>query len=98
MNTTEYLLCQLGEEAAEVTKEAAKSMRFGLDDVYEKTGPEPQVDRLVSEINDLIALVELCQTSNVLPLNLLSRDKIVAKKAKVFKYMQYAADKGTLQP
>lgn len=98
MNVTEHLLQCLAEEAAEVVIDASKSNRFGLDDrnVLNPTGPDNRA-RLIAEINDFFAVVELCQAEGILPPNLIDRAAIEAKKDKVQKFMIYASDRGALQ-
>lgn len=60
MNITEHLLVCLAEEGSEVTKDATKSLRFGLQDrnVLDPAGPT-NVERLVAELNDLLAVADM---------------------------------------
>jgi len=98
MNTTEHLLTCLAEEGSEVTKDATKSLRFGLDDrnVLNPTGPTNR-ERLVDELNDLMAVVDLCVAHGILPENWQSPEKHQAKLEKVEKFMNYAKKVGALK-
>lgn len=96
----EHLLCCLAEEAGEIVQAVNKALRFGLDDDYRNATPSslasPRV-YIMNEIADLVAVTELLHESHVLT-ELLKRDVVDAKKAKVRKFMDYARSKGTLEP
>jgi NTP pyrophosphatase (non-canonical NTP hydrolase) len=94
MTLQEYLLVQLGEEASEVAHACGKAARFGLRDDYK--GKNDQ-QRVVEELNDLFALVELLQTHNILPLATYDKQQVVVKKEKVRKWMEHAKSLGTLE-
>lgn len=98
MNAVEYLLTQLSEECGEVAKEASKANRFGLDDVY-PLKPElgSNRERIINELNDLQAVIEILQQRRVLPKKILCPVKIASKKRKIRVYMRYARYKGTLK-
>lgn len=68
MNLTEYLLTCLAEEGSEVTKDSAKSLRFGLDDtnVLNPSGPANR-ERLIGELNDLLGVVSMLVDKGLLP-------------------------------
>lgn len=91
MNTIEHLLTCLAEEGSEVTKDATKSLRFGLDDrnVLNPDGPTNR-ERLVDELNDLLGVAELCVAYGIIPPDWKKRRKIQAKIVKVQKFMNYA--------
>ena len=97
MNAVEHLLVCLGEEGCEIAQDVDKALRFGLDDrnVLNPTGPTNR-ERIVIELNDLMAVKELLVEERVLPLKWLDRNRIDAKKAKVRKFMLYARAKGAL--
>lgn len=97
MNEQQYLLTCIAEEATEVTKDATKAIRFGLYDFNEHNGNVPNAQRLIQELNELIALVELAGSKGYLDLSMLN-DQVVKnnKIMKYEKYAQYARDCGTL--
>lgn len=99
MNTTEHLLVCLGEEGSEVAQTTSKILRFGIDDVnvLNPTGPNNR-ERLILELNDLMAVADLLITLDVLPADWESPDLQKAKKEKVLKFMDYAVLRGTLHP
>jgi len=98
MNPTEHLLTCLGEEGAEIAQQVSKINRFGIDDrnVLDPTGPTNR-DRLLEEINDLIAVVFMLADAGVLPKDWIDPDAQQKKTAKVKKFMNYAARVGALQ-
>jgi len=98
MNVKEHLLACLAEECAEIAHVCSKSLRFGLEDInpLDPTGPNNR-DWLVNEINDLAAVVILLQEQKIIPQQWHDYDKIVAKKAKVKKFMEYAEKAGALK-
>lgn len=93
MTLQEYLLVQLGEEAAEVAHACGKAARFGLNDDYKGKNDR---QRLVEELNDLFALVELLQTHNILPLDAYNKQQVASKKEKVRKWMEHSFYLGIL--
>ncbi len=97
MTRHEHLLVILMEECAEVQKECAKALRFGLDDFYEPAGPETNRESIVREFDDLVATMDLLRHEEILPFenedNLRRQD---AKVAKIEKYLKYSAEKGLL--
>jgi len=95
MNKIEHLLTCLTEECAEIQKLACKANRFGLDDSY-VDGPTNR-ENLVTEINDLMAVVDLLAEEGAFKCDVFNMNKIDAKKNKVRKYMGYAKKVGTLK-
>jgi hypothetical protein len=97
MNTVEHLLSCLAEECCEVGQLASKSMRFGVDDrnVLNPTGPTNR-ERLVEELNDVLAVIGLLQELSVLPSGWQSVSSQLSKQRKVVKFMNYAVKNGTL--
>src|SRR4051812_44414709 len=90
MNETEHLLTCLLEECSEVIKDCSKSLRFGLDDrnVLDPSGPTNR-ERIVAELNDLVAVVELLEERG--HLQIWESDGLKeAKKQKVLSFMEYA--------
>ena len=96
MNHVEYLLMKVAEEAGEVAQMAGKSGVFGLYDQDLKYGNLPNIDLLIAEVNDLIAVTEMLSDYCVDISNLGSRANIALKKQKVKKWMIYSQEKGTL--
>lgn len=97
MNAQEHLLMCLGEEGAEVSHIVAKCLRFGLDDrnVLDPTGPTNR-ERLVAELNDLMAVARMLALKGVIPMDWEDMGARALKCAKVAKFMDYAQEKGTL--
>lgn len=94
MNRTEHLLTCLSEECAEVAQRTSKALRFGL----AETQPAhilTNAQRIVIELNDLLAVVEMLIEEGALPL-IGDREAIAGKKAKVEKYLLYSKEQGTL--
>lgn len=81
------LLIQLAEECNEVAQNISKVLRFGVDGV--KIGlQETNGERVTSEMNDLLGVFKMLVDENVLPMA--DNNKILAKKEKVEKYMDYS--------
>lgn len=95
MNITEYLLTCLAEECAEVAQRASKANRFGITEI-QPDQPLNNAERIMLEINDFVAVVELLQAEKVLTTGP-SRLAIDAKKAKLQHFMTYSIEQGTLQ-
>jgi hypothetical protein len=95
MNATEHLLTCLMEECAEIQKEAAKALRFGLDDHAPDAPTVSNADGIARECIDLIAVIEMLEERNIIP-TLDAPEQYQKKKDKVEKYMKYAMGRGTL--
>lgn len=94
MNRNEHLLIHVGEECAEVAQRCSKALRFGLNEV-QRDQPDNNQKRILQELNDLIAVVEMlfdCPIEDVI-----NRSEVVAKKEKVEKYLRYSGEVGTLK-
>lgn len=93
MNRTQYLLCKLAEEAAEIAQIALKSQQFGLEEVYiDKSNKE----RCHLELDDLIGVISLLNEEfnfgyNPDPANILK------KRNKVGEYYKYSKNCGQIQ-
>ncbi len=94
MNKVEHLLVCLIEECAEVQKEAAKALRFGLRDKWKDN--KETAEKLSYEIIDMLAIVEMLTDENALPLFLKPKEMMETKKERVLKFMTYAVKRGTL--
>lgn len=93
MKTWEHFLTITAEEAGEIIKEAAKCLRFGVND----TNPnEPQGgnngEKLGWEIDDLIAMAELLRKEMIIPPS--SPARIEQKKIRVMRWLEYSRGKG----
>ena len=99
LNRTEHLLCCLAEECNEVGQRVSKALRFGLAEV--QPGQElTNADRIVGEVVDFLAVLELLEESGALKLPAAwpRRQAMDAKRTKVEKFMRYAEEQGALLP
>lgn len=82
---TREMLGILQEECAEVIQIASKILRFGLDGTHGGALP-PARDRLVSELGDVVAMIEIacCQ------LNITDAELVAACDAKMAKLRLYS--------
>jgi len=97
MTRTEYLFACLAEECAEVQKECAKILRFGLGS-HHPDETVTNVDKLSLEIIDVAAIVDMLVRDNLLALpDIGTQDELIdKKKEKVEKYMEYSRKSGAL--
>jgi NTP pyrophosphatase (non-canonical NTP hydrolase) len=94
MNRIEHLLACVAEECAEVAQRALKAQRFGLLEIQ----PEHALNnwqRLIEEFTDLLAVIEMLETSSGSPYCILC-ERVEAKKRKVERFMAYAEEQGAL--
>jgi len=102
MNPQEHLITCLAEEATEVALELAKvgckALRFGAEDrnALNPTG-STNAEKLVSELNDLIAVADMLAIQGVIPLNWFNQTQQDAKKQRLEKFIAYAKEQGALQ-
>ena len=84
------------EECAEVSQRASKALRFGLTDPAGKEPDQPYTnkDRLLMEINDLYAVIDMIFPDKEGPY--LSPMLIQDKKEKVEKYLKLSKKLGLL--
>ena len=94
MTELEHVFACLSEECGEVIQEVSKIHRFGVNDIHPEIGVLNE-ERLSNEINDLMGVVERLKERGIKIE--LSATKMIQKKAKVEKYMEYARGKGTLE-
>jgi hypothetical protein len=85
----EQLLITLGEECAEVIKEASKCLRFGPDNNHQSTTPR---HRLELEILDLLAMVELLEEEGFI--NITEEGSGALKMNKKHKVMKFIKERG----
>ena len=87
------------EECAEIQKPICKALRFGENDHYPNpnfpNATSSNIQDISDELDDLLGVVELLIEEGVLK-RPSDPYKIVAKKNKVKKYMEYAKEHGTL--
>jgi hypothetical protein len=95
MTRQEHLLTILGEEAVEVAKRCSKALRFGLDEVQPGQELDNQ-ERLIEEVNDMAAVLQMLQAEGLLPSPLTDDRMIEAKRAKVEHFLEYSKQCGTL--
>ena len=91
MTRREHLLDILIEECAEVIHRATKAKRFGMDEIQPEQ-PLDNRDRLVAELNDLIAVADMVLGSK----GWVDESMVVAKKRKVEHFLEYSKECGTL--
>lgn len=96
MNRIDLLFVQVGEEASEVAQEASKCLRFGPDEIYPVIGIT-NAERVKAEFNDLLAVIEMLQEEGAMPMPLIDREMIEAKKIKVEKNISYSATRGRVE-
>lgn len=97
MNIREHLLTTFSEEAAEIVQDVSKSLRFGLEDrnILNPTGPTNR-ERLLIEINQFMAMIDMLIIEGVLPANWADPKVRLEKIQKVRHYMNYAISIGAL--
>ena len=96
MNRQEHLLVILSEECAELSKEVSKALRFGLND-HEPEKTETNAQRIVSEFNDLVAIIGMLKDIGSLDeKEFVNLKAIEAKQKKVEKWFKYSQRVGTL--
>lgn len=98
MNRTEYLLIQAASECNEVAHRATKALHFGLNEV-EPGQSLTNAQRIVEEFVDLLGVMSMLEDQGLIqiPVGAELFSSIAAKKAKVEKFMRFAAEKcGTI--
>lgn len=94
MNRQEHLLVILMEECAELQKECAKALRFGLDD-HAPDSIDTNEEKIYHEFNHVMAIGEMLKKDSIVPISY--RMSIVNEKKKaVEKWLLYSKEKGTL--
>lgn len=95
MTRTEHLLAKVAEECAEIAQRATKAMRFGLSEV-QPGQPKTNAERLVDELLDLYAVVEMLETEDLIPVPDLATT-LDERIARVEKYLAYSRSLGALR-
>lgn len=101
MTEIEHLLTVLMEECAEVTQAASKILRFGPGD-RDPTKPDApdNLQHLKQEITDLLAAMDMLEVRGM-SVRLYGREWLerrALKITRVERYMEYARQRGTLEP
>lgn len=96
MTKVQYLLTKLAEEANEIGVEALKCQQFGLSEIYEPIGITNE-ERLINELNDLQGVIAMLQDHMALSTDIIKQEKVLAKMAKVEKYMKYSQSLGLVE-
>jgi len=95
MTREEHLLVILAEECNELAKEAAKALRFGLNN-GEPGKNITNRERITIEFNDLFSVVKMCVDEGILNLDIIDIEQIDDKRIKVEKYLEYSKNIGKL--
>lgn len=104
---TDHLLSCAAEEAVEIgtemlavtqdlAKVACKSLRFGAGNVRpSRPDGGTNAERLVDELNDMLAVADMLAARGVIPKTWRSKEKQKAKKEKVWRLYQEALARGS---
>lgn len=102
MTETEYLLTQLAEECAEVAQASCKALRFGLEDRNCDGPPDGPTnrERIEAELIDVDAVVEMLTERGAFERYSVEfiRERIKTKRVRIERFMEYARERGTLDP
>lgn len=86
MNETQFLLNKLAEECGEVAHECHKAMVYGLDSVN-PYNDKINVDCLINELNDMIAILHMLVARDRLPVEWMNSEAQNQKVLKVLRSM-----------
>jgi len=95
LDTVQYLLVQLAQEASEVAQAATKCLMFSMEDQHPEK-PQSNLEALEAEVTDLLGILALLREHDVY-IDINNASGVTAKKHKTEHYMKYAARIGTLQ-
>lgn len=99
MTHREHLFIKLTEECAEVQQRVSKLLQFGPDEIQEgHTGTNS--GRLISEIYDLLTVVQMLVSAGALP-KFDFEDLVLhasLKRVKIAKYLEYSEKLGFVKP
>ena len=91
----DHLMLTLAEECAEVIQRVTKAQRWGLREI--QPGQELNNEqRIRYELNDLYAVIDLLYERQGVEL-FRDNEQVIAKKAKVLHFMDYARQIGELE-
>jgi len=98
MTTEQMLLTQLMEECNEVSQRCSKAIRFGLNEI-QVGQEETNLKRIISELQDLVAVSNMIFTGNgeETLYTSLDEDLFHLKEEKVKKYLSYSHSLGILK-
>lgn len=91
MTRQDHLLFILAEECSELAQRASKAARFGMQEI-QPGQPLSNEDRLVLEIEDVLAAIEMLGLAVFV-----KRQGVEVKKDKVEKFLRYSAELGRLE-
>lgn len=98
MNRLEHLLTIAGEECSETQQRCSKALRFTMEEIHPDKIENPyqatNAERILLEFNDLCGALELLYDCRIE--ELLDRLKIIDKKNKIEKFLEYSRERGTL--
>jgi len=99
MTREQMLLTQLMEECNEVAQRCSKAIRFGMDE-KQVDQEETNFERIVYELQDLVAVADMISgsNSNNTLYTSLDEDMFHLKQQKVEKYLSYSESLGILTP
>lgn len=95
MNTEQYLLARVAEEANEVSQRALKAQLFGLDEV-QPGQPYNNAARLRQEYADLYACLDALTEYSGYPVDTIQSGEPRAKREKLARFAQIAFEQGQI--
>jgi hypothetical protein len=104
MNRQEHLLVIAAEECAELAQRLIKASRFGLDQVQPESHEDGRTDtstnpeRLSNRARIKREHAHVYAALSMLDLHGISTDEVLAKTAKVERYLEVSRQNGTLLP
>lgn len=97
MNREQYILSKVAEEAVEVSKEALKAQQFGMQSSHPDEPSITNRDRIVAELNDLLACVFMLDPSIAFEIEH-ANSRQAAKVLKVSEYLVVSEQLGLTRP
>lgn len=98
MTRDQYYLLKLAEECSEVSQRALKQIQFGRDEV-QKGQDKTNAERLVSEIMDLITVIDILEKEKIIGFMEWddTAEHMSKKKDKMEKFMTYSRELGRVE-
>lgn len=101
MNRKQLLLLKVMEECDELSQRASKAIRFGLHEIQDHVGENPNeatnLERLAAEYKDLfVSLQMVLAEENSVASMLLTETDIIKREERIHKYMEYSRQLGLL--